>query len=108
MKNCLRLVFVALWMLLQSKVTSAQELKGTLFMSHGVASSLDNVPQACSFDGNLVMLDKINSAPRCGVHVDGKNYSLMLNVYDNEISGDKNVKLLEALNPSTDVWLGTY
>lgn len=63
-----------------------------------------------------MMVDEINTSPRCGVTVDGKQYGITLTTYGDDSSGDKVGAIVEngmipaaaVSDANTTFWLGPY
>ena len=54
------------------------------------------------------MIDYINSAPRCGLKVGGKNYGLVLRSYGEDGSKWKAKAIAQAVVDQTDFFLAPY
>lgn len=58
--------------------------------------------------GYELMVDYINSAPRCGIKVQGKNYGVVLRSYAEDTSKEKAEAIALAAEPTTDFFLAPY
>lgn len=56
-----------------------------------------------------IVIDEINSWPRCGVHMQGRNYSLSLTTYGDESSPEKTAEIAKQIvKPNVDFLLAGY
>ena len=58
--------------------------------------------------GYELMIDSINSFPRCGVRVQGKNYGLILKSYESDGSKWKAAAIAKSIESTTDFFLAPY
>jgi hypothetical protein len=58
--------------------------------------------------GYELMIDSINSFPRCGLRVQGKNYGLILKSYESDGSQWKAAAIAKSIESTTDFFLAPY
>lgn len=61
-----------------------------------------------SLHGYVMMIDKINAPPKCGLEVQGKRYAIELRSYGDDNDAQKSEAISRFAAPSTDFFLSPY